>query len=471
MLWLCLYLPSLSLQVFDAGAPRLPFAVSADRAVYAANAAARRLGVRPGMRVSAAYALAGELRVRPRDEALERAALERLAAWAGQFTSAVSLAPPRALLLEIGGSLALFGGLDVLHRQITEGMAALGYRARLGIAPTPLGALLLARAKPASQVTDAHALRAALSDLPLSVLDLPPSAREDLQALGLRTVGACLRLPRAGLARRFGAQLLDYFDRALGDKADPREFYQPPPRFAGRIAFPQPVEQSEAMLFTLRRLLLELTGFVRARDAGVQQFSVTLYHHAPPPTRLTVGLLAPSRDAAHLLLLIRERLANCALREPVHEVGLDAPELLPWGARNDPLLPDSESKADPHALLERLQARLGSDAVHGVDCVAEHRPERAFRSCVPGEAQALDAPPRPLWLFLEPLRLSAIEGKPCLKGPLQLRRGPERIESGWWDGADVARDYFVAEDAAGARFWVYRERAHEPRWFLHGVFA
>jgi protein ImuB len=55
---------------------------------------------------------------------------------------------------------------------------------------------------------------------------------------------------------------------------------------------------------------------------------------------------------------------------------------------------------------------------------------------------------------------------------LKLLRGPERIESGWWDGARIARDYFVAQDQHAVRYWIYRERDHEqPRWFLHGVFG
>jgi protein ImuB len=54
---------------------------------------------------------------------------------------------------------------------------------------------------------------------------------------------------------------------------------------------------------------------------------------------------------------------------------------------------------------------------------------------------------------------------------LQLVTGPERIESGWWDGADIARDYYIARDGAGALWWVFRECAARRRWFLHGCFA
>jgi len=47
--------------------------------------------------------------------------------------------------------------------------------------------------------------------------------------------------------------------------------------------------------------------------------------------------------------------------------------------------------------------------------------------------------------------------------------GPERIETGWWRGQDVHRDYYLVETISGARFWIYRRR-DDGRWFLHGCF-
>ena len=55
--------------------------------------------------------------------------------------------------------------------------------------------------------------------------------------------------------------------------------------------------------------------------------------------------------------------------------------------------------------------------------------------------------------------------------PLTLLGEPERLESGWWDGADVARDYYTARDIHGVRLWVFRERVAPHGWFLHGIFG
>ena len=48
--------------------------------------------------------------------------------------------------------------------------------------------------------------------------------------------------------------------------------------------------------------------------------------------------------------------------------------------------------------------------------------------------------------------------------------GPERIETGWWRGLDVRRDYYVIETDLAERFWIFNDLV-DGSWFLHGVFA
>jgi protein ImuB len=123
--------------------------------------------------------------------------------------------------------------------------------------------------------------------------------------------------------------------------------------------------------------------------------------------------------------------------------------------------------------LERLRARLGADAVTGLAVQADHRPERAWRGTEPGAGTAAEAPqgPRPLWLLAPPQRLELRGDKPCWHGPLELLAGPERIESGWWDDAEAARDYFVAAAPGRELLWIFREHQPPHAWFVHGVFG
>lgn len=500
-LWLCLHFPELPLEIFSrADSAHTPLAISSgtgNRArVLLCNHSALAHGIRPRMNISAAYALDAGLAVQPRNEAAERAALELIAAWAIQFTPMVSLVPRCAMVLEIGSSLRLFSGLENLLARLKAGLKALGYEACLGIAPTPLGATWLARADAGGSVTDMRELRARLLALPIQVFDLPSEVLAKLTGLGLHCIGDCLRMPRDGLTRRFGPQLLLALDRAFGKTADARQAFVPPFRFVSRLLLPAQVTDGEALLFGIHRLLLELAGFLRARAAGIQQLQLQLLHPKGAPTPVTLRLVAVSRDADYLRELLKVQLECLQLSQPVEGIRLRADDIQSLPARHQHLFserdlpPADEAKVvhtrtvewltrqslsppDQPRLIERLRARLGDDAVSGICLVPEHRPERSQRLCAPNEAADpdLDYGKRPLWLLFQPLPLKTRQGNAWLKGRLRLLAGPERIESGWWDGEDIARDYFVAVNPQGSCFWVFRERDDTSRWFLHGIFA
>jgi len=478
MLWLALHLPLLPLEVFLRGrdspltaSAGTPFAVAdghPPQRVLLPDPAAERCGVQAGMRMSAAFGLAPNLLVRSRTPALESAALEGLALWAEQFTPVLHVAEPDALLLEIGGCLRLFEGLDNLTDRVRHGLAELGFSACLACAPTPTGALLFARHGLESSLIDLPTLRDRLARLPLDGLDVAPATLAALRDMGLRTLGECLRLPRDGLARRFGPALLITLDRAFGHRPDPRAPFVPPPRFRSRLALPVPVPDVEPLLFGARRLVGELAGFLAGRGAGVTRFVFRLEHDRRPATPVAVELSMPSRDATHLNALVREHFSRTALPAPVEALMLDCEETMQLAPRNFSLFAADESGTEQRmTLVERLRARLGRDAIHGLALVPEHRPELAFREAEPGTgSRTPPQPPRPLWLLAVPERVAA--------DSLALLAGPERIESGWWDGHDARRDYFMALRADGTLAWVYREHGADcaaETWYVHGLFA
>jgi protein ImuB len=477
MLWLCVHLPDLPLAIFlRGGRVTEPMAVShgqgREQRVLIANRTAASYGVRPGMRVSAAQALARGLRVQTQDARAERSALEQLAAWCGQFTSLVSLALPQALLLEVQGSLKLFGGLEALLERLRHGLAELGYLAQLAVAPTPLAATWLAGAGNEARITTSVELAGALARLPLAGLGFAPTLLQSLRNMGVYTVGECRRLPRDGLARRLGAELVLALDRAHGRTPDPRAPYVAPACFEATLVIPGTIDNTEGLLFPLKRLLQELCGVLTARGAGVAALTLKLLHPKAAPTHVELGLVAPTRDAKHLTELFRERLARIALPEPVEEVILAAPRMLPLAqAHQDFFAVRRATDQSGAELIERLRSRLGERAVQGIAPVADHRPELAWRYAEPGQGgAAVESGERPLWLLPEPVTLESREGLPWLGEALTLEGNRERIESGWWDGRDIARDYFIARNRRGECFWIYRELATQS-WWLHGVFG
>jgi len=456
MLWVALCLPRLPLEARLRGrapseAADEPWAVAENRWVLVCNGAAEALGVRPGSALTAAWGLAPQLRILQRDAAAEAGALEAVASWACQFTAKVSLEPPQGVLLEVEGSLRLFGGAARLMARLHGGVADLGFEALLAAGPTARAALWLARGGGET-----------LQALPIGAIDPGPEALALLRRIGVCTLGELMRLPRAGVAARFGQGLLRDLDRALGQAPEPRVFFQPPERFSMLLELPAPVMEAERVLFAARRLLLQLEGFLAARQAGVRGFTLCLSHRDGQPTLIEIGSATPHRDTEHWQRLLRERLEAIVLKSPAEAIRLEAAGLTPLSGASPSLFGDARGEAEAwERLTERLQARLGGAVVHGLAAHAEHRPERAWRAAPAGMAAADEVPPgpRPLWLLEPPRRLG--------EGEFVLLAGPERIESGWWDGDDVARDYFIAARGPSLA-WIYR--AHEG-WFLHGLFA
>ncbi|HYW03820.1 MAG TPA: DNA polymerase Y family protein [Gammaproteobacteria bacterium] len=479
MLWLCAWLPRLGLDCIDrlreAGAA--PAVLTGSRSgreqVLLADERARVHGVHPGLSLSAALALCPGLAALPRNEQTERAALERLASWAGRFTSRVCLAPPDAMLLEIGGSLVLFGGLEKLVGGIGQGLEALGYRALLATAPTPLAAEWLARSGSCRHCPSREALPGAVADLPLGVLVPEGRDRSGLAGMGLRTVGDLLAQPRDGLGRRFGPWLVDALDRALGVVPDPRPVFEPPARFRAAAELPSETADTTALLFPLGRLLDELSAVLQGRCRVVQSLHLELCRRGEGKTDVSLALGRATADGTYLLALLRERLERVRPGAPVTGLVLESGVLLSAAGESGTLFGPDTGAAELEALLDRLRARLGEAAVEGIAPAADHRPERAWCRVAAGQAgPAGGSDGRPLWLLPEPRRLETRSGRPWLDGPLRLSGRAERIESGWWDGGGIRREYYRALDAAGARLWVYRDLAMEDeQWYLHGLFA
>jgi protein ImuB len=381
---------------------------------------------------------------------LPQGTLETIAAWACQFTPKVSLEPPQALLLEVEGSLRLFGGLPSLKNRLLDGLQQMDANAMLATAATPRAALWLARGS--AQTLDAVALEAACDGEALAFL----------KSVGLRTVGELRRLPREGLAQRCGKALLADLDRALGAAREPRAFFEPPPRFSAKLELPAQVDHAQALAFAARRLLVQLEGLLAARQAAIRAFTLVMLDEAGE-SRLDVALASPARETERLMQLLNEKLARLALARPVEAIRVEAADFEPSHARTAGMFGDAAADGEDWArLVERLRARLGHDAVHGLATHPDHRPEHAWRRVEPGEWDPHDyrAPgPRPLWL-LAPRKLD--------EGEFSALAGPERIESGWWDGDEASRDYFIARLDTGSIGWVYRENG---AWYLHGLFA
>jgi protein ImuB len=561
MLWLALYCPTLALDClvrrWPAGlAPALAVTDvdGSRRFIAATTAAAQACGVYAGQSVATAMALLPDLVVVARRIDDERRALTEAALAALFFTPTVSLRTA-GLVMEVSASLRLFGGWRALKQRIAAAMRIQGLVIAAAEGPTPHGAWLLAKdrarrrfeatraaqrlaarprprsetAAPRSPATRMSAcgpdgFDAALDAVPLVHLESLGPAIRRMAGIGCHTFADLRRLPAKGLARRFGVGLIDELARASGARPDPQTLFEAPSRFEARIELMARVESAEALVFASQRLLAQLSGWLTARRAAVRGFTLVLHHDrwtrdAIEPTAVVLALASPSSDLDRLMTLVRERLSRLELKAPVVDLSLAAPAIVAEEEAAGTLFPEREAATETLArLLEKLTARLGAEAMARIERVADHRPERAWRTVrsdvldamhtrgvAAGRAQTrsassdpsrtgidLDAVPdigvahrpkmpgctcgpRPAWLLAEPQQLTVRSDRPLFESlPLYLMAGPERIEAGWWDDAPATRDYFIAENAAGRLVWIYRERLLEPdrpQWYLQGLFG
>ncbi|MEG5262672.1 DNA polymerase Y family protein [Pseudomonas sp. JDS28PS106] len=471
MLWACVLLPQLALDGVmrrhpDPEQPLALISGSAQRRVLqTVNPAARKLGLKPGQSLTAALTLAPQFLAVEYDPAETDRHQQLLAAWAYGFSSHVSLEYPRVLLMEIESSLKLFGPWPVFEARLRKELTGLGFSHRIVVAPNPVAARMLANAHDSLAVECAQDLRVILGQMPLDRIGLGKEVSTALARMGLHRFHEVLALPRSTLARRFPANVLRHLDRLLGERPVAMEYYTPPDRFDLRIELNYDVESSQALLFPLKRLIADLAAFLAGRDSGVQRFVVHLEHVEGAPTLITVGLLSAERDAGMLFELARGRLEPVQVTSPVRAVRLAAEDLPRFVPTHRELFDERAHQTLPwEQLRERLRARLGDEAVNGLCAVADHRPELAWRAGPDAGASTLAAGiPRPGWLLREP------EVLPWHSA--QILAGPERIESGWWDGNDVRRDYYLVQTLGGQRGWAYREVGDDGELRLHGWFA
>lgn len=427
--------------------------------------------------------------------------------WALQFTPQVACVDD-ALVLEVSASARLFGGHTALLAQIfdangplagveyAQGATALVAIGRLGCTGGGLaGAALPPDALPL------HTLAAARVHLPT------------LARLGVRTWGQLRALPRGGLARRFGAPLVDALDRAYGERPETYAWLTVPQVFDAPLELAASVESAPALLFGASRLLAQLRVWLQARQQGVLALEllweldarrtnaqhVDAHHSGGAQGRLLLRTAEPTQDMAHLQRLLAEQLARVTLPAPVLYLRLRSLQTQALAGESASLLPDDVRQGDSlHQLLERLSARLGPQQVCCATAQADHRPERmqywqaaagaaapayamksgaacAMNTAAAGTKEAENAALYPTWLLPAPQRLVVQHGSPQYQGPLTLLAGPRRLEAGWLEGdAHCAlRDYFVARSPVAGLVWVYRERlaGQGDGWYLHGLFA
>lgn len=470
------------------------------RVLAGADPAAHALGLRAGMALAHAMALAPGLNVAEAEPEAEQAALTRLALWCHHTTPLSAADGADGLWLDVTGCAHLHGGEAPMLATLAERFTKQGLHARMALADTPGAAHALARhgaepcmiAQPGAQlrtIAQPSAQPDALAPLPVRALRLPADTVSTLHRLGFERIGDLLRAPRAGLSRRLGPQVCRRLDQALGTAPEPIVPVVAPETLQHRLCFVEPLLTAEALETAISAGLAPLCTRMEHTGQGARRIDVLFERVDGETQALRIGTARPSRDATHLSRMLLERLDTVDPGLGIEAMRIVAPlvEALHW------IQPSAGGEAaDVSALVDRLSNRLGAECVYRVEPVESDVPERSVRR-VPALAKpggtTWPAGTRPTRLLHPPRPVEALALLPdqppvaftWRKRRHRIRRadGPERIYAEWWRNdaeTHAVRDYFQVEDEDGQRFWLFRQGdGVDPQtgglsWYLHGLF-
>lgn len=531
MLWLCVYLPLLPLEVFkqvDLNNTEQPsenkaLVVLQEQKVLLCNKAANDSGIEPGLTLNTAHSLSEALLITERDQEKESKLLQYLAESAYQFSSAVSCYQNHhhesSLLLEVGGSLKLFDGIDNLQQQLshllkTHPLAdAEGFKHQFSIAKTPKAAELLARyyyqkyagEKLITDTSDLSQIMSAptaerLKSIPIVLLDVPEKPLKQCLSMGLNYLNELLALPKAALAKRFNHDFILYLQQLTGRQSDPQKIIKLPAYFEREQFYIDGLRSHAELIFPIEKLLKEFCLYLQVRQLQSRGIEWVFHRYSKQKNAIQISCSEPQSQYASLLSLSKIKLEKLPLDSPVETIRLIARDFELAELREDDFFHTKNQAYSANLLADKLIAKLGQQALSRVDSGNHHLPEinnrlKTLSKNTAGKRLNKNSfnethnnpPARPAWLLEQPEKLLSIDSDIFYRShKLQLLKGPERIEGNWWKKSS-SRDYFIAAQLMPvnkkpptsnknqhpvyqAFYWVYYDRKIQ-HWYLHGLFS
>ena len=478
MLWLCLKLNRLPIEVFTKHTEdSIELAViTEDRhpKVLAYNSKAADLGVKSGMNLSMLYEIAPNITLCKRRYYAELAKLREIATWALRFTSEVTISEPNSLLLEIEGSLRLFKGIKTIVREIRNGIKTMNLTCTINVAPTPLSAQYLNDYGIEKIIKNKNELFNYLRKLPITIIEKNPQSISLFSQMGIYYIFDLEKLPKDGIIQRFGKKLIENIEKALGNSPDPQKKFVPQKNFSLLTNLPYFIHNSENLLYLLNFPLQKITRYLSEKNIGLTRLEIILKNNNYSAHTINIAISQPSRNKKHILFLIREKLKNAKIKFSFNAFSTTITETSILDNTTKSILPTCDFNDTPNIkIIEKIRTRLGRNSLYAISLNPDFRPELAWNRSEPEMkiSKIRVELIRPFWLLPNPKFIEMRNEKLWINGELSILDGPERIESGWWDHREIKRDYFIARNTQGSHFWIYREYKITNIWHLHGIFS
>lgn len=486
-------------------------------------------GVRPGIAIAQAVELASRTGARPQvvqhDPVADLIALERIAEmlqdeisplvameslgkrpWAGQW-----MLEPDTLFCDLSGITHLFGDEAGIMRSAHQLLGRCRVKAKLAIADNAAAAWAHAHYNPKRDLLS-RSLVSDLESLPIEAIRIETETKHTLDRLGVQTIGGLLRLPRSGLAKRLGETLVRRIAEIIGEIDVPLRMHHVQPRYTAFDVLEYPTDAMEIINHRVGCLVENVVAALETHQRGALRLECCFELVDQQPRRTVVGLFAPTRDPEHLACLVESGIESLRLTTPITKITLNVTQSDAIRTQQNALFDETAFSIDGGSvarqslsrLIDSLTSRLGRQAVLGVRSSDNPLPEKAYRTYsltdhrtrkairrLPSKTRSSvkttglrspsrhDSRRRPTKLLRKPIALPASaspgESLPKFRFENRVHRvarswGPERIETGWWDGPTIRRDYFRVETESGDLWWIFRD-IKSGEWFLHGRFA
>lgn len=426
------------------------------------NQSAINAGLKLQMGLASAAALCPDLQLLPYQSEQQVRVLKAVAQQLYLLSGDIALDPPAGLILRLGGMLQLYGGLEPYWQALRVKLGELSYRYQYSCGATPYAAKCLANQQASLISDDSRVLLLTLNASPLAATELSTPLQQQMNRLGIHSLGQLLALPVAELARRFDSQLLSYLGRLRGDYYHALEYFEPEPGFSRYLELLYDISDSAVLAKPLLKLLQQLEQQLSKADCQCNQLLLTLFFRDNPKLQLCIGSAQGEYKAAAWLQLCQLQLANLPLPEPVYGLQLDVSRFSAQQRPTDELFQHHHASMSALQLISLLQARLGRSAVSGLTLQNQHLPEQSSQRSLPlmkgntaPEALAL----RPAFLLPKPQPLTE---------PVTISQGPERLCPDCWQLA-AHRDYYIGRNQQGQWLWLFRNARQQ--WFVHGWFS
>lgn len=469
----------------------LSSAVHGKKIVSAANSSAELQGIYTGMAIADAKAVIPGLVVLDDIPGLAAKLLTGMAEWCIRFTPAAAPDEPDGLLLNVTGCAHLWGGEEQYLTDIYKRFKDFGYDVRIAVADTIGAAWAVARFGREQVIIKSGEQMDALLPLPAAALRIDPLITTRLEKLGLSAVGSFMHMPRPSLRRRFGSQILQRINEALGYEEEWIIPVQPVEPFHERLPCIDPILTAKGIEIALQRLLSALCNRLQLEEKGLRTAVLKCYRLDGKMEKIEIGTNRPSSNPQHLFKLFENKIGNIEPALGIELFTLDAPrtENLPIAQEKLWETTDALNDKELSELLDRIEGKVGADQIHRYIPAEHYWPERSFKpassleekiqvSWRSGKLRPLQLLPKP-----QPVEVTApVPDYPPMMFRYKGKRhrivkadGPERIEQEWWLQAGRHRDYYSVEDEEGKRYWIFRSGHYDAarlyQWFIHGFFA